>query len=295
MEKLSSDPFGKETQGINYDIHRPHYPPHFIERIKKSVNRKDNYIDIASGPGILFFPVFREFQGETIIQDRSVKQLDVAREKLKEMKGVSKVSIIQSDAYEIIEHLPTPDLKFDLISIAQAYHWFEPYDFLDYVTKKLLKPDGTLAVAGYVREGFDYNYFSEDENFTKCCQKHYEDYFSQIKPFYDIDRDRLVTCHSAVQFDKYFEVVERETYDVTKELSLSELQKYLHTSSAYGRYVEKLKDTSTFVDPVNKMTKSIEEELAEFSKRTKIQIKEKPIVMNLRFFLILCKNLKSIL
>ena len=51
---------------------------------------------------------------------------------------------------------PTQDQRFDLITIAQALHWFE-FDKLLKLTQGLLTPDGKLFVLGYYALGIDYN------------------------------------------------------------------------------------------------------------------------------------------
>jgi ubiquinone/menaquinone biosynthesis C-methylase UbiE len=46
------------------------------------------------------------------------------------------------------DHIDLPDKSVDLIVSAQAVHWFNHEGFYG-ETKRLLKPDGMLAVWGY--------------------------------------------------------------------------------------------------------------------------------------------------
>lgn len=294
MDSKAPDPFGFDTQGQNYDIYRPKYPKPFVEEILKFTDNKNTYLDLASGTGILFFELFDSFNKDCVIHDRSAKQLQTASEKLKSVQRASPVHVLECDAYEIPKQLPKP-LKFDLVTIAQAYHWFEPFRMLDYATKELLADGGALAITGYFCDGFDYNYLAEDEAFSKSGQRHYDEFYRIVKPHFDCDRDTLDAEHKDVDFSKYFETVKRSSVDITKELTIDEFQKYLHTYSGYNLYVNKFKGQSDFVDPNEKLFNDVKKELADFYQKRKISIKEKPINMKMHFFLILAKKVKALI
>lgn len=289
----TKDPFGFDTQGQNYDIYRPKYPAKFVEDIKTFTEEKGTYLDLAAGTGILFFELIDSFSKDCIAHDRSAKQLSVAAEKLKTLTRPAPTSILECDAYEIKEKLPSSDLKFNLVTIAQAFHWFEPYKMLDYVTKNLLSDKGVLALTGYFCEGFDYNYLTEDESFSKSGQRHYDEFYKIVKPHFDCDRDTLDAEYTDVKLEDYFEVIERCSIQTRRELTFEEFQKYLGTYSGYNQLVEKSKGNAEFVDPHAKMFSDIRKELADYEAKTGSKTKDKPINMKMRFFLILLKKPKS--
>jgi len=293
MNKQETDPFGFKGQAQDYDIERPRYSQNFIDEILRQTSSFNNYIDVASGTGILFYELAHKFNGKLIVQDRSKKQLDVAREKLSKTElNASNVDFVESDAFDIHNHLPQ-GTKFDLITIAQAFHWLENDKFCQYVVNELLSENGTFAVCGYFCEGFDYN-TPEDLEFAKSAQRHYDKFYSTVLPHFDCDRTSLDQGHTNFDFTKHFEKTEfiREMTQV--ELPLERVCKYLGTYSAYNIYKSKFGSKEDFEDPLVVFRKGIEEDLNGYYAKNNVSPKEKPLVMRMPFFLWILKNGKKL-
>ena len=286
------DPFGFKNVSQNYDKDRPRYSQRFLDEIIKHTSPLTNFIDIASGTGFVFYQLANKFHGNLVINDRSSKQLQVAKDKFKNYElEHEKVEFIESDAFDIHKNFSTPT-KFDLVTVAQALHWFDTDKFCEYVINNLLSEDGTFAVLGYFRDGFDYN-FPEDPEFMKSGQKHYDKYYSIVLPYYDCDRVSLDQGFKNFDFTKYFEKVEVFRDETQEEVPIERFTNYLGTSSAYNLYKNKYEKDANYEDPIEVLRKNVHQDLEAYYKKRNIPVKEKPLIMKLRYFLwILKKGIK---
>ncbi len=68
------DPFGiNDNQAQNYDLERPRYPKSFIEKILLKTTSNENFLDVGTGTGILFFELAGNFSGTLAANDISAK------------------------------------------------------------------------------------------------------------------------------------------------------------------------------------------------------------------------------
>jgi SAM-dependent methyltransferase len=288
------DPFGFKGQAQDYDIERPRYPSQLTDELIQKSSGFSNYIDIASGTGLLFYELAQKFNGSLVVNDRSKKQLQVAKEKLKNYTlNPENVEFVESDAFDISNHLKKP-IKFDLVTIAQAFHWVDPDKFCQYVINDILSENGKFAILGYFCDGFDYN-FPEDIDFSRSGQKHYDKFYSIVLPHFDCDRESLDKGHSNFDFTKYFGSVERNSTNQTMEISLERFSKYLGTYSAYNIYKDKFGKNADFEDPLETFKKNVQNDFDTYYQKHKLQVKEKPLVMRLHFFMVLLSQAKKIL
>ena len=286
-KKIVDDPFGYSNQGENYDIFRPKYPDSFIQIIIQNTKNKDNYIDIASGTGILFFDLLPNFKGTCFANDRSAKQLEIARARLsKDAKNMKITHFIESDAYEISSKLQKP-IKFDLITLAQALHWFDLEKLFSYLNSDLLKQDGTVAICGYFCKGFYFNY-TEDQNFSRSGLDHYSKFYNEIKHCFDCDRDSLEIGHANFPFLKHYGEIQKFEEMKYSDLTIEEFVKYIKTYSAYNVYLQRYREKE---DPVALFERNVRKSLNNFTINKNIPLKEKPIRMIMPFFLLILKRM----
>lgn len=286
------DPFGFQNQSQNYDKERPRYSQKFLEEIIKNTSPLKNFLDIATGTGFVFYELASKFDGKLVLNDRSSKQLQVAKEKLSKHKlNPENVEFVESDAFDIPKSLATPT-KFDLVTIAQALHWFDTDKFCKYTIDNLLTENGTFAILGYFRDGFDYN-FPEDPEFMKSGQKHYDKYYATVLPYYDCDRVSLDQGYKNFDFAKYFEHTEMFKDETQEEVPIVRLTNYMGTSSAYNLYRNKFGEKADYKDPIEIVRKDIEQDLEAYYKKHNIPVKEKPLIMRLRYFLWILKKAKK--
>lgn len=188
--------------------------------------------------------------------------VQVARQKAHEVnkRSSKNIEIYQQDCLAPAPH----GLKFDLITVGQALHWFDVDKFMAH-SKSMLNPQGKLACLGYYVDRID---SSEHQ-----IHQHYETFYAKVKPMFDFNRDELHNGYTDTRytFSKHFENVKRLHESETTELTRDAFIGYMKTYSGYNTYLEKNKD-----DPI----KELEEGLKECS----------TLAMKVNYFGVYCWN-----
>jgi SAM-dependent methyltransferase len=129
----------------NYVKYRPDYPPQVIDHFKAKLGLTQRSIiaDIGSGPGISA----RQFleNGNTVFCVEPNDAMRSAAEKL--LKHYSGFRSVKGDS----ENTSLPDRSIDLITAAQAFHWFRP-EPTKTEFRRIIKPDGYVALIWNARE-----------------------------------------------------------------------------------------------------------------------------------------------
>src|SRR5450631_1709703 len=124
------------NQAGDYARYRPSYPAALIEYIARFVSEKKLAWDCATGNGQAAVLLSDYFE-KVIATDLSEKQL---------LQAAPKENIVYSAGKA--EQTSFADNSFDLITIAQAYHWFQFSDFEKEATR-VAKPGAVIAAWGY--------------------------------------------------------------------------------------------------------------------------------------------------
>ena len=109
---MSKDLFSK--QSAEYAKYRPTYPKELIRYVVSFVAEKQIAWDCATGNGQAARMLAPYFQ--------KILATDISEKQLSQAFTDSKISYSVAAA----EKTGFPDNSFDLISVAQAYHWFDP-------------------------------------------------------------------------------------------------------------------------------------------------------------------------
>lgn len=117
----------------NYDKYRPSYPEELLDWLYINTNAK-NVADIGAGTGKFTACLAKKPWNITAVEPNS-DMLDKLRINLPE------VIAVQASA----ENTGLPSDSFDLITVAQAFHWFDKEQFKA-ECQRLLKDDGRLAI-----------------------------------------------------------------------------------------------------------------------------------------------------
>ncbi len=131
---MSKDLFS--IQAASYARHRPSYPVELIEYILHFVKDKELAWDCATGNGqaaVLLAPYFKK-----------VMATDVSEKQLAQAIPKENISYLLGSA----EQTTLPANSFDLITIAQAYHWFQFNDFAK-EARRVAKKGAVVAAWGY--------------------------------------------------------------------------------------------------------------------------------------------------
>ena len=128
------DLFG--TQATDYAQYRPRYPKALFDYLASLTKEHELAWDCGTGNGQAAVEL-AQFYKSVLATDPSEKQLANAEKN-------SRITYQQAPA----EKSPLEDHHADLVTVAQAFHWFQHEQFFHEV-KRVLKPGGAVAVWGY--------------------------------------------------------------------------------------------------------------------------------------------------
>ena len=124
------------AQSGDYAAFRPHYPPGLFEYLASLCPERDLAWDVGTGSGqaaVAMAPYF----GKVIGTDPSANQIEHA-------KAHAKVEYRQGTA----EHSGLEEYSANLVTVAQAFHWFKQEEFFKEV-RRVAVPGAVLAVWCY--------------------------------------------------------------------------------------------------------------------------------------------------
>lgn len=141
-----------------YDKYRPTYPTALIDDIYSKIHGDENsrVADIGAGTGIFTKALLGKFRNVTAVEPNG-DMYSVLKANLPD------ITAVQSSA----ENTGLQQNSFDLITTAQAFHWFDKDRFSNECIR-LLKPGGKLAVVWNRRVRNDFS-ARRDEICTKYC------------------------------------------------------------------------------------------------------------------------------
>lgn len=128
------DHFSKQADG--YAKYRPHYPAELFAYLATQVPTHDWAWDCATGNGQAALELARHFK-RVIATDASSKQVTQATRQ-------EQIAYLVSPG----ENAPIASHSIDLVTVAQALHWFN-FDPFYAEVKRVLRPEGALAVWCY--------------------------------------------------------------------------------------------------------------------------------------------------
>lgn len=123
------------------------------------------------------------------------------------------------------EEPPSVVRDVDLVTVAQALHWFDVDRFYAVLTR-LLRPDGLLAVWGY-------GHLRITPSVDAVVMHYYSDV---VGPYWPPDRRHIESGYQSLPFP--FAEMPAPTFDMTARWTLDDLVGYLDTWSATRRYVQ---------------------------------------------------------
>jgi ubiquinone/menaquinone biosynthesis C-methylase UbiE len=203
------------TLAGGYSKYRPYYPSEMIEYIVSFVKEKNEALDVATGNGQVAIEISKYFT-KVYATDISQKQLDNAAQADNIIYKV-----------ESAEHTAFADGQFDLITVAQAIHWFD-FDAFYKEVYRVLKPSGVFAVLGY-------GLFSTNPETDKLLRYFYNEI---VGPFWDPERNYIDDNYTTIPFP--FDEIEVKEFTNKFTWSFDQLIGYLETWSAVQHYTNKV-------------------------------------------------------
>lgn len=198
----------------HYQKYRPSYPQELYTFLLNLVSQKEMAWDCGTGNGQVAVELAQYFK-QVCATDISEKQLQQAPNLANVMYKV-----------EHAEQTSFADHYFDLITVAQAIHWFD-FDSFYKEAKRTLKPSGILAVMGY-------GLLRTDDSINLIIDRFYKDI---IGPYWDKERTYIDEEYQTIPFP--FEEIQTPAFHHTMEWTLAQLTGYLNTWSAVKLYEKK--------------------------------------------------------
>lgn len=203
------DHFSKQSSA--YAQFRPHYPDAMIDCITALVNNRKTALDVATGNGQVARKLSARFQ-TVFATDISARQLENAVP----LPNVTyKVEPAESTGFA--------DVQFDLITVAQAVHWFRFDDFYREIYR-ILKPDGIFAVLGY-------GLFSTNPGSDQILKDYYHNI---VGPYWDAERKYIDESYQTIPFP--FDEIPTPKFQNQLSWPFEQLIGYLETWSATQHY-----------------------------------------------------------
>ena len=199
------------SKSSSYAKYRPTYPQALFQFLKEKLDTTERAWDCGTGNGQVAGELAKFFK-EVQASDISQQQLDNA---------VRQPNIHYS--VQPAEETSFPDNNFDLITVAQAIHWFNFEEFYKEV-ERVLKPKGMIAVIGY-------SLFKSNPKTDEVIHKFYRDI---IGPFWDEERRYLDKKYRTIPFP--FKELESPVFEQEYHWTFTHLIGYLKTWSAVKHY-----------------------------------------------------------
>lgn len=203
-----------------YARYRPDYPEALFDFLAEIAPSDRRAWDCATGNGQAAIPLSRRFR-EVLATDASARQIEEA----------PRASNVR---YEVApaESAPADDASVDVVTVAQALHWFALDRFWPEV-RRVLVPRGIVAV-------WCYDLLRISTGIDPVMRRFYRDV---VGPYWPPERARVERGYAALAFP--FEAVDAPPFSMRKDWALADLLGYVRTWSATQRYQAALE-----VDPV---------------------------------------------
>ncbi|CAN5706015.1 class I SAM-dependent methyltransferase [soil metagenome] len=205
------DNFSKQSD--LYVQYRPTYPPELFANIFQFVKQKNIAWDCGTGNGQVAKVLAQYFT--------TVYATDISIDQIKNAANADKIIY----TIESAEQTSFADNSFDLITVAQAIHWFDFNKFYSEV-KRTAKPGGILAVIGY-------GLIQTSGKLTDAILYFYRNI---VGPYWDKERKYIDENYQTIPFP--FAELEPVQLNNFFEWNFDELIGYLNTWSAVQHYIK---------------------------------------------------------
>jgi Methyltransferase domain len=218
------DRFSNHAQ--QYATFRPTYPKALYDFIFSHVNFFGSAWDCGTGNGQVACDLSMQFK---IVEATDISEMQLAN-------AFKAKNIFYSTAGE---KTTFPDHQFDLITAAQAIHWFDIPEFYKEV-QRVGKNDAIIAVWGY-------SLLSISPEIDKYL---HDFYFNTIGPYWDNERRLIDDRYKTISFP--FTEIATPEFKLSFEWTREEFQGYLSTWSSVRKYIQ-----ANQINPVDDFMKEI--------------------------------------
>ncbi len=211
MPDTQPDYFSK--QASEYARYRPGYPDSMFEFLADIAPRRNTALDCATGNGQAAVSLASFFR-HVIATDMSPSQLAAATPH-------PNVSYVAARS----EALPVRDGSIDLLTVAQAMHWFRLEEF-HAETHRVLSTGGICAV-------WSYGFLTINQDIDEVIRYYHDEI---LGPFWPAERWLVLDGYASLHFP--FKRAETRTFDMEADWPLDAMLGFLRTWSATQRYID---------------------------------------------------------
>jgi SAM-dependent methyltransferase len=209
---MSKDLFSQQASA--YAKYRPSYPAALFDYILSFVPARQTAWDCATGNGQAALSLAPYFN-TVLATDSSEKQLQQAT-------PADNIRYSVSTA----EQTAFPDSTFDLITVAQAYHWFN-FDAFAKEARRVARPGAIVAVWGYALPQ------PPDARLNELIQHFYTD---TVGSYWDAERAWVDAWYRDIPFP-YDELPAKE-FSITVSWQPADLRGYLNSWSSVQHFIK---------------------------------------------------------
>ncbi|KAL4282624.1 hypothetical protein GQ457_16G007390 [Hibiscus cannabinus] len=212
-------------QAKQYAEARPSYTPQLFQFIASKTPQHDLVWDVGTGSGQAARSL-AEIYNYVVATDTSPKQLEFAPK----LPNIRYQETSPTMSLSEVEQKVGAESSVDLVTVAQAMHWFDLPEFYRQAKWVLKKPHGVIAAWCYTTP-------EVDESVDKVLKRFYEN------PYWDPQRRLVDDKYKSIEFP--FEAVDGEEgtgpFELGNErrMGLEEYLTYLRSWSAYQKAKEK--------------------------------------------------------
>ena len=207
-----ADHFSDVSAG--YAAFRPRYPDALFDLLAEAAPARDAAWDCATGNGQAAIPLARHF-AHVIATDASAAQIAHATPHPRVTYRVA-----PAEASEL------GDRSVDLVTAAQAVHWFDRPRFWAEV-RRVLRPRGVVAV-------WTYWFFSITPELDATMQRFYN---HTVGPFWPPERKLTEDRYRSIEFP--FDEFTVPDFTIEQRLTLDDVAGYIRTWSATRGFVQR--------------------------------------------------------
>jgi hypothetical protein len=236
---MSKDLFSGHSK--DYAKYRPGYPKELFDYILQFVDKKERAWDCATGNGQAAVVLAEHF--------KKVDATDISEAQIKNAVAKNNIEYHVCPA----EHTNFADKTFDLITVAQAYHWLDWKKFRQEVMRTG-KSNAVIAVWAYGLIN------TEDEKLNQLID-HF--YYEVIGTYWDAERKYVDENYATVDFD--YSTLPTKDFSIKLNWNKESFLGYLSSWSAVQNFIKQNQ-----LSPLDQMKKDLDL-LWDNSKEIKIE------------------------
>lgn len=201
------------VQAGDYARYRPSYPDLLLDTVLPFVTNRQIAWDCATGNG----------QAALLLAEHFTRVIatDISKEQLALAKNKANIEYIKCAA----EQTPLPANSIDLITVAQAYHWFN-FSAFEAEVRRVGKPGSVIAI-------WAYNLPTTDNKFVNTILEKF--YKIITDPYWDPERRYIDEEYTSVPFN--YTVILETKLSMNCRWSANDMAGYLGSWSAVQHFI----------------------------------------------------------